>query len=58
MQGMVRTLTLQGFQRKSDVIKFHFTRLTLAVVWRTNKRNTTRAARGTLQSSSREIVVP
>ena len=58
MQGMVRTLTLQGFEQKSDVIKFRFKRLTLAAVWRTNKGNTRRPARGTLQSSSRETVVP
>ena len=39
MQDMVRTLTLQSFEQRSDVIKLCFKRITLAVVGKINKRN-------------------
>lgn len=40
MQGIIRTLTSQGFEQKSGMIKFSFKRIALAVVWRINKRDT------------------
>lgn len=40
MQGIVRTLTSQGFEQKSGMIKLGFKRITLAVVQRINKIDT------------------
>ena len=39
MQNMVRTLTLQSFEQRSEVIKLCIKRNTLAVEGKINKRN-------------------